>query len=42
LRQTALETIKSTTVFFEPGAEDDVLMNSCFALYSPEIERGGN
>ena len=35
LRQTALQTISSTTVFFEPSSEDDVLMNSCFALSSP-------
>jgi tungstate transport system substrate-binding protein len=42
LRQTALETVERTTVFFEPRAEDDVLMNSCFALYSPERERGVN
>jgi tungstate transport system substrate-binding protein len=42
LRQTALGTGKATTVFFEPRAKDDVLMNSCFALCSPDKERGEN
>jgi tungstate transport system substrate-binding protein len=42
LRQTALGTVERTTVFSEPRAEDDVLMNSCFALYSPDKKRGGN
>lgn len=35
LRQVSLGTISRTTVFFEPVAEDDVLMNSCYALCSP-------
>lgn len=35
LRQVSLGTISRTTVFFEPAAEDDVLMNSCYALCSP-------
>ena len=34
LRQTALQTIRNTTVFFEPTAPDDLLMNSCYALTS--------
>lgn len=34
LRQVSLGTIFQTTVFFEPAAEDDVLMNSCYALSS--------
>ena len=32
LRQTALQTIHNTTVFFEPTSPNDVLMNSCHAL----------
>lgn len=32
LRQTAERTIHHTTVFFEPTAPDDILMNSCYAL----------
>lgn len=36
LRQVSLGTIARTTVFFEPAAEDDVLMNSCYALCSPK------
>ncbi|KAL1861542.1 hypothetical protein Daus18300_008805 [Diaporthe australafricana] len=32
LRQVSMGTISSTTVFFEPCSEDDVLMNSCYAL----------
>ena len=35
LRQTALTTLQNTTVFFEPTAADDILMNSCYALFSP-------
>lgn len=31
LRQTGMQSIKETTVFFEPGKENDVLMNSCYA-----------
>lgn len=42
LRQTALRKVKRTTVFFEPRAKDDMLMNSCFALYSPDRGRGGH
>jgi tungstate transport system substrate-binding protein len=33
LRQTGLENISKTTVFFEPSEPNDVLMNSCYALY---------
>lgn len=39
LKQAALRTIERTTVYFEPSAADDVLMNSCFALHSPN--KGG-
>lgn len=35
LRQTALGTISSLTVFFEPTHPSHPLMNSCHALYSP-------
>jgi tungstate transport system substrate-binding protein len=42
LKQTTSGTIERTTVFIEPRAEDDLLMNSCFALYSPDNERGGH
>lgn len=35
LRQVSLGTIARTTVFFEPAAHDDVLMNSCYALCTP-------
>lgn len=35
LRQVSLGATPRTTVFFEPEAEDDVLMNSCYALCSP-------
>lgn len=35
LRQVSTGTISSTTVFFEPTSESDVLMNSCYALCSP-------
>ncbi|KAH8897315.1 hypothetical protein GQ53DRAFT_778442 [Thozetella sp. PMI_491] len=36
LRQTALNTISNITVFFEPRSSDDYLMNSCYAVYSPQ------
>lgn len=36
LRQVSLGNISRTTVFLEPAAEDDVLMNSCYALSSPQ------
>jgi tungstate transport system substrate-binding protein len=42
LKQTTLGTVERTTVFVEPRAEDNLLMNSCFALYSPDKERGGH
>jgi tungstate transport system substrate-binding protein len=35
LRQTALGNVTRSTVFVEPSGADDVLMNSCHALYSP-------
>lgn len=35
LRQVSLGSILNTTVFLEPEAEDDVLMNSCYALCPP-------
>lgn len=35
LRQTIQQTIARTTVFIEPTSPDDLLMNSCHALYSP-------
>lgn len=35
LRQVSLGRVARTTVFFEPDAEDHVLMNSCYALCSP-------
>lgn len=35
LMQTASKTIYNSTVFFEPTAVNDVLMNSCYALFSP-------
>lgn len=37
LRQTSLQTIHGTTVFFEPKTPDDMLMDSCFALVSTRI-----
>jgi tungstate transport system substrate-binding protein len=40
LRQTALGAVGRTTVFFEPGGESDVLMNSCYALFSSEKGEG--
>jgi tungstate transport system substrate-binding protein len=42
LKQTTLGTVERTNVFVEPRAEDDPLMNSCFALYSLDKERGGH
>lgn len=33
LKQVALQTVSTTTVFFEPTSGDDILMNSCYALY---------
>ena len=39
LRQTALRAVERTTVFFEPRDGGDVLMNSCYALYSPDERR---
>lgn len=35
LCQTRLGTISKTTVFLEPQSSYDILMNSCYALYSP-------
>lgn len=35
LRQVSTGTISNTTVFYEPTSENDVLMNSCYALCSP-------
>ncbi|KAH6651957.1 hypothetical protein BKA67DRAFT_572510 [Truncatella angustata] len=35
LRQTGLQAISQTTVFFEPSNGDDELMNSCYGLCSP-------
>ncbi|KAK7185663.1 hypothetical protein DPSP01_007464 [Paraphaeosphaeria sporulosa] len=39
LRQTGMQTTRETTVFFEPGQGNDVLMNSCYALYRMNTER---
>jgi tungstate transport system substrate-binding protein len=39
LRQTWLGTISQTTVFHEPLSEDDVLMNSCYAVCTPTAAR---
>lgn len=36
LRQTMLYMIHHTTVFFEPTTSDDILMNSCYVVYSPK------
>lgn len=38
LRQTMDSTIRNTTVFFEPHKSDDILMNSCHALYSRTVD----
>ncbi|KAK0384516.1 hypothetical protein NLU13_8602 [Sarocladium strictum] len=35
LHQTGLGAVSDTVVFVEPTSPDDVLMNSCYALYSP-------
>ncbi|KAF4946507.1 hypothetical protein FGADI_11145 [Fusarium gaditjirri] len=37
LRQTGLGTISNSTIFFEPTKPRDILMNSCFALFSPKM-----
>jgi len=39
LRQTALGTISRSTVIFEPQNAEDVLMNSCHALYSMQASQ---
>lgn len=39
LRQTMLKTISNLTVFVEPREMEDVLMNSCYALYSPSSSK---
>lgn len=35
LQQTSLGNVKDMTVFFEPQDGEDVLMNSCYALFDP-------
>lgn len=40
LRQTAAGTIANTTVFFEPRAADDVLINSCFGCCRADLRDG--
>lgn len=42
LCQTGLQTISRTTVFIEPNSGDDLLMNSCFGLYSTNSEGESN
>ncbi|KAH7137480.1 hypothetical protein B0J13DRAFT_625255 [Dactylonectria estremocensis] len=37
LRQTGLRTISNSTVFFEPMQSGDLLMNSCYALFSSKL-----
>ncbi|KAF5982079.1 hypothetical protein FCOIX_3915 [Fusarium coicis] len=37
LRQTGLGTISNSTIFFEPTHSKDVLMNSCYASFSPDM-----
>ena len=37
LRQTGLQTITKTTVFFEPQKDNDLLMNSCYALHGKSM-----
>ncbi|THX56287.1 hypothetical protein D6D08_09299 [Aureobasidium pullulans] len=37
LRQTMLSTISKSTVFYEPTGPKDILINSCYALYSPRL-----
>ena len=38
LRQTGLGNIDNLTIFFEPSHAEDVLMNSCYALFSPKVD----
>nr|CEG05430.1 unnamed protein product [Fusarium clavum] len=38
LRQTGLGNIINSTIFFEPTQPDDILMNSCYALFSPKVD----
>ncbi|KAJ4111481.1 hypothetical protein NW768_011835 [Fusarium equiseti] len=38
LRQTGLGNIANSTIFFEPSHPKDVLMNSCYALFSPKVD----
>ncbi|RBR25050.1 uncharacterized protein FIESC28_02174 [Fusarium coffeatum] len=38
LRQTGLGNIVNSTIFFEPSHAEDVLMNSCYALFSPKVD----
>jgi ABC-type tungstate transport system permease subunit len=40
LHQTQLGLVKDMTVFYEPQNEDDVLMNSCYALVSTSQVEG--
>nr|RBQ83253.1 hypothetical protein FVER53263_06512 [Fusarium verticillioides] len=37
LRQTGLGTISNSTIFFEPTHSKDVLINSCYASFSPDM-----
>ncbi|KEQ80969.1 hypothetical protein M438DRAFT_358289 [Aureobasidium pullulans EXF-150] len=37
LRQTMLRAISKSTVFYEPMGPKDILINSCYALYSPRL-----
>ncbi|KAF5703506.1 hypothetical protein FMUND_12956 [Fusarium mundagurra] len=37
LRQTGLGTISNSTIFFEPTQPRDILMNSCYASFSPDM-----
>lgn len=37
LRQTGLQNVTQTTVFFEPQESADVLMNSCYALHRKDM-----
>lgn len=38
LRQTGLGNIANSTIFFEPTQPGDILMNSCYALFSPTVD----
>jgi tungstate transport system substrate-binding protein len=38
LHQTGLKNVSKTTIFVEPEARDDILMNSCFALYAASAD----